>query len=113
MRASMPTSSAVCEPLPEDAPEPFEFEENIVGGRIPKQYIPSIEKGFRESIVKGPIAEYPVVGVKAIVDDGSYHEVDSSDRAFPDLCPRCVSRRVQADAPRPAGTDHEAGHRVP
>lgn len=81
------------EPLPADAPEPFEFEENIVGGRIPKQYIPSIEKGFRESTVKGPIADYPVVGVKAIVDDGSYHEVDSSDRAF-QICARDAFREA-------------------
>jgi len=70
------------EPLPEDAEEPFEFEENIVGGRIPKEYIPSVEKGFRESLKKGPLAEYPIVGVKATLDDGSYHEVDSSDMAF-------------------------------
>ncbi|MBP87664.1 MAG: elongation factor G [Planctomycetaceae bacterium] len=70
------------EPLAEDAEEKFVFEENIVGGRIPKQYIPSIEKGFRESLVKGPVAQYPVVHVKMIVEDGSYHEVDSSDRAF-------------------------------
>ena len=70
------------EPLPEDAEETFEFEENIVQGRIPKQYIPSIEKGFRESLAKGPVAQYPVVHVKMIVEDGSYHDVDSSDRAF-------------------------------
>jgi elongation factor G len=72
----------VMEPLPEDAEETFEFEENIVGGRIPKQYVPSIEKGFRESLGKGPVAQYPVVRVKMVVNDGSYHEVDSSDRAF-------------------------------
>ena len=72
----------VIEPLPEDAEEQFVFEENIVGGRIPKQYLPSVEKGFRESIVKGPLAEFPVVSTKVVVNDGSYHEVDSSDRAF-------------------------------
>ncbi|MEQ8789727.1 MAG: elongation factor G [Pirellulaceae bacterium] len=70
------------EPLPDDSEEKFIFEEKIVGGRIPKQYIPSIEKGFRDSLGKGPIAEFPVVLVKMIVSDGSYHEVDSSDRAF-------------------------------
>lgn len=70
------------EPLPEDSPENFVFEENIVGGRIPKNYIPSIEKGLRESLIKGPIAEYPVVLTKVVLNDGSYHEVDSSDRAF-------------------------------
>lgn len=70
------------EPLPEDAEAEFEFEDTVVGGRIPKQYIPSIEKGFRDCIGKGPVAQYPVVGLKVIVEDGSYHEVDSSDRAF-------------------------------
>ena len=77
------------EPLPEGFDEPFEFEENIVGGRIPKQYIPSIEKGLRQSLLKGPIAEYPVVGLKAVVDDGSYHEVDSSDKAFQNCARGC------------------------
>jgi elongation factor G len=79
------------EPLPDDAPEPFVFEENIVGGRIPKQYIPSIEKGMLESTVKGPLAQFPVVGIKVIVDDGTYHEVDSSDRAF-QICARDAFR---------------------
>jgi elongation factor G len=81
------------EPLPDDAAEPFEFEEHVVGGRIPKQYIPSIEKGFREAIHKGPLAQFPVVGVKAIVDDGTYHEVDSSDRAF-QICARDAFREA-------------------
>ncbi len=70
------------EPLPDDAEEVFVFEEKIVGGRIPKEYIPSVEKGFRSSLMKGPLAEFPIVGVKAILKDGSYHEVDSSDMAF-------------------------------
>jgi elongation factor G len=77
------------EPLEEGFEEPFEFEENVVGGRIPKQYLPSVEKGFRNSLLKGPVAEYPVVGVKAVVDDGSYHEVDSSDKAFQTCAERC------------------------
>jgi elongation factor G len=71
------------EPIPEGAEEEvFTFEDSVVGGRIPKQYIPSVEKGFRESILKGPIAEFPIVGVATFLEDGSYHEVDSSDRAF-------------------------------
>jgi elongation factor G len=70
------------EPLPASAEESFVFEEHIVGGRIPKQYIPSIEKGFRECLHKGPLAEFPVVGVHVVLEDGSFHEVDSSDRAF-------------------------------
>ena len=87
------------EPLPEDAEEAFEFEENVVGGRIPKQYIPSIEKGFRESILKGPIAEFPVVGIKAILDDGSYHEVDSSDRAFQTCARNCFRETLRKAKP--------------
>lgn len=75
------------EPLPEDAETTFEFEETVVGGRIPKEYIPSVEKGFRDSTRKGPLGEYPIVGVKSILEDGSYHEVDSSDMAF-QICAR-------------------------
>ncbi|MGA2032639.1 MAG: elongation factor G [Thermoguttaceae bacterium] len=77
--------------LPEDAAEPFEFEEEVVGGRIPKQYLPAIEKGFRQTIHKGPVAGYPVVGLKVTVEDGSYHEVDSSDMAF-QICARTAMR---------------------
>jgi elongation factor G len=72
----------VMEPLPEDHEENFEFEEHIVGGRIPKEYVPSVLKGFRQSLGKGPVAGYPIIGVKAVLEDGSYHEVDSSDMAF-------------------------------
>jgi elongation factor G len=67
----------------------FQFDEKIVGGRIPKNFVPSIEKGFRAVIGKGPIAEYPVVGLKAMITDGSYHEVDSSDRAFQTCAENC------------------------
>ncbi len=60
----------------------FIFEEKIVSGRIPKQFIPAVEKGLRQSIVKGVLAEYPVVGLKCNLLDGSYHDVDSSEMAF-------------------------------
>ncbi len=60
----------------------FIFEESIVSGRIPKQFIPAVEKGLRQSIVKGVLAEYPVVGLKCHLKDGSYHDVDSSEMAF-------------------------------
>lgn len=69
-------------PLAEDEEEQFIFEENIVGGRIPKEYIPSVEKGFRQSLAKGPVAGFPILGIKCSLDDGSYHDVDSSDMAF-------------------------------
>ena len=81
------------EPIPFQMDEPFEFEENVVGGRIPKQFIPSVEKGFRSCLEKGPLAEFPVIGVKITVDDGSYHEVDSSDRAF-QTCARTCFRKT-------------------
>jgi len=77
------------EPLPEDATEVFEFEEKVVGGRVPREYIPSVEKGFRDSIKKGPVAGFQIVGVKCILVDGSYHEVDSSDMAFQTCARNC------------------------
>lgn len=60
----------------------FEFEEEIVGGVVPKSYIPAVEKGLVESMQEGVLAGYKVVGVKAVLYDGSYHEVDSSEMAF-------------------------------
>jgi len=68
------------EPLPRG--KDFEFEDKIFGGSIPKNYIPSIEKGLIESKKKGVLAGYPVVNFKIILYDGSFHEVDSSDIAF-------------------------------
>ncbi len=70
------------EPLPEDAEEPYEFVDEVTGGRIPREYIPSIDHGFKRALQKGPLCECEVVGVRAIVQDGSYHEVDSSEMAF-------------------------------
>ncbi len=58
------------------------FIDKVVQGRIPKNFIPAIEKGFRKMMEKGPVAGYPVVGLKVQLDDGSYHDVDSSDMAF-------------------------------
>ncbi len=68
------------EPLPRG--KDFEFEDKIFGGAIPKNFIPSIEKGIQEARKKGVLAGYPVVDFKVILYDGSYHEVDSSDIAF-------------------------------
>jgi elongation factor G len=81
------------DPLPEDAAERFEFEDAVVGGRVPREYIPSVEKGFRASLDKGPIAGFPIVGVKATLSDGSYHDVDSSDMAF-QICARAGFREA-------------------
>ena len=66
----------------ETVKDSFIFEEKIVSGRIPKQFIPAVEKGLRQSITKGVLAEYPVVGLKCNLLDGSYHDVDSSEMAF-------------------------------
>lgn len=65
-----------------DLETPFVFEQIVVGGAVPKNYFPAVEKGMQESVLKGPLAAYPVVGVKAILYDGSYHTVDSSEMAF-------------------------------
>ena len=65
-----------------DLETPYVFEEEVVGGVVPKNYFPAVEKGLQEAVVKGPLAGYPVVGVKAVLYDGSYHPVDSSEMAF-------------------------------
>lgn len=66
----------------DDPEKPYEFEEKIFGGSVPKQYFPAVEKGIQESVKKGPLAGYPVVGIKAVLTDGSYHAVDSNENAF-------------------------------
>ena len=65
-----------------DLENSYVFEQIVVGGAVPKNYFPAVEKGIQESVVKGPLAGYPVVGVKAVLYDGSYHPVDSSEMAF-------------------------------
>ncbi len=70
------------EPMDPNGEETFKFESTVVGGSIPKEYIPAIEKGIREASNSGVLAGFPVLGVHANVYDGSYHEVDSNERAF-------------------------------
>lgn len=65
-----------------DLEVPYEFEQTVVGGAVPKNYFPAVEKGLADAVKKGPMAAYPVVGVKAVLYDGSYHPVDSSEMAF-------------------------------
>ena len=65
-----------------DMETPYIFEQVVVGGAVPKNYFPAVEKGIQESVLRGPLAAYPVVGVKATLYDGSYHPVDSSEMAF-------------------------------
>jgi len=62
--------------------ESMEFAERVVGGAVPKGFFPAVEKGLRDSISKGPLAGYPVVGLRATLYDGSYHPVDSSEMSF-------------------------------
>ena len=65
-----------------DLETPFVFEEKIFGGAVPKNYFPAVEKGLAECVEEGPLAGYPVVGLKATLVDGSHHPVDSSEMAF-------------------------------
>ncbi len=67
---------------PQEPGKGFEFVNDIVGGSIPKEYIPAVEKGIREAMVNGVLGGYPMVDFKVILTDGSYHEVDSSEMAF-------------------------------
>lgn len=64
------------------AQEEFEFSEELFGGSIPKNYVPAVEKGLREAMEKGPLAGCKVVNIKAVLYDGSYHDVDSNEMAF-------------------------------
>ena len=68
------------EPLPRG--EGFKFVDAIYGGSIPRNFIPAVEKGFRETVEKGLLAGYPMVDIKFVLFDGAYHPVDSSEMAF-------------------------------
>ncbi len=70
------------EPLPADSVETYEFVDDIVGGRIPREFIPACDKGFREAIKRGTQVGFPVVGVRCTINDGAAHAVDSSEMAF-------------------------------
>ena len=69
-------------PIGTDPEHSYEFVNSVVGGAIPKEYIPAIDKGIQEAMLSGVLGGYPVVGVKAEVYDGSYHDVDSSEMAY-------------------------------
>jgi len=70
------------EPLPADAVETYEFLDEITGGSIPREYIPSCDKGFREAVKKGSLIGFPIVGIRCAINDGAAHAVDSSEMAF-------------------------------
>jgi len=82
-----------------DLETPYVFEECVVGGAVPKNYFPAVEKGLQDSVVKGPLAGYPVVGVKATLYDGSYHPVDSSEMAFKTATVQAFKKGVMEAGP--------------
>lgn len=85
------------EPL--EAGKGFEFANKIVGGTIPKEYIPAVEKGVREAMESGVMAGYPVVDIKVTLFDGSYHEVDSSEMAFKIAGSLCFKEAMRKASP--------------
>ena len=70
------------EPLPSDHETGYEFVDDIVGGSIPREFIPACDKGFKEAIKRGPLIGFPIVGVRCLINDGQSHPVDSSELAF-------------------------------
>ncbi|MDR3607309.1 MAG: elongation factor G [Oligoflexia bacterium] len=70
------------EPLPADSAVNYEFVDDITGGSIPREFIPACDKGFQEAVKEGRLIGFPIVGVRVIINDGAYHDVDSSEQAF-------------------------------
>jgi elongation factor G len=85
------------EPLPEDSVEDYEFVSEVVGGSIPKEYIPACDKGFQEELKKGQLIDAPVVRTRFVVTDGAFHPVDSSEMAFR-TCAKAAVREFYKDA---------------
>lgn len=84
-------------PLPAEGEETYKFNDNIVGGRIPREYIPACDKGFQEQLAKGALIGFPIVGVEVDLNDGAYHDVDSSEMAFR-ICSMAAFREAYAQA---------------
>ena len=85
------------EPIPVEIEESYQFENNIKGGNIPREYIPACDKGFREQMAKGTLIGYPIVNVKVSLSDGAYHDVDSSEMAFR-ICSMAAFRQAYEQA---------------
>ena len=90
---------AVINLYPNETGKGYEFENKIVGGAIPKEYIPSVDKGIQEALNNGVLAGYPVVDVRVELSDGSYHEVDSSEAAFKVAGSMAVKNALKKAAP--------------
>jgi elongation factor G len=86
-------------PLPVDSELNFKFNNNVVGGRIPREFIPAAEKGFLEQLAKGPLIGFPIVNVEVDLDDGAYHDVDSSEMAFRICAMAAMRQAYQAASP--------------
>ena len=105
VRASMVTSRSVVEP--NESGKGYEFVNEIVGGAIPKEYIPAVDAGIQGAMQSGILAGYPVVDVKVTLYDGSYHEVDSSEMAFKIAGSMAFKEACRKANPCPAGAHHE------
>ena len=77
-----------------DMENPYVFEQIVVGGAVPKNYFPAVEKGIIDSVKAGPLAGYPVTGVKVVLYDGCYHAVDSSEVAFKVATTQATTRHL-------------------
>ena len=86
-------------PLPEDAEVDYEFDNKVRGGRIPTEFIPSVDKGFQSARGHGPLAGFEIVGVKMTLKDGTHHAVDSSDMAFQICARECFIETFKRSAP--------------
>ncbi len=89
----------VIEFAPADMGTGFQFGDRIVGGVVPKQYIPAVEKGLREAMAEGVLAGYPVVDLQATLVDGSYHTVDSSEMAFKVAASQALKKAFEVGSP--------------
>ena len=84
---------------PQEPGQGYEFENAIVGGKIPREFIPAVDKGVQEAMTRGIMAGYPVVDIKVELYDGSYHDVDSSEMAFKIAGSICFQNAAKAAGP--------------
>ncbi len=82
-----------------DLDSAYTFDQIVVGGAVPKNFFPAVEKGIAETVKSGPVAAYPVVGIKAVLYDGSYHPVDSSEAAFKKAASQCLKKGILEAGP--------------